>query len=248
MIDRTARLLIVDDDAQITRVLETVLTNHGYRIRTASDGQAALAEFDNWGPHLVVTDLCMPHVDGLALCRRIRAVARTPIIVLSVKHAEAAKVDALDSGADDYITKPFGIGELLARIRAALRRSSDDGEQPARIAAGDFQIDLAARRVEVGGREVRLTPKEFDLFVFLARHPNRVIAHRTLLEAVWGHAFQDHPEYLRVYMAQLRKKLEPEPSAPRYLATEPWIGYRLNPAGRSTRAPASAVETAVHAE
>jgi len=173
--------------------------------------------------------LYMPRVDGIELCRRIRAVSKTPIIVLSVKNAEATKVDAFDAGADDYVTKPFGTEELLARIRAALRRGEDNAPGGDQIHVGDFVVDLARRRVQVGGSEVRLTPKEFDLFLVMARHPNRVIEHRQLLEAVWGESSQDHTEYLRVYMGQLRKKLEPQPSTPRYLATEPWIGYRFNP-------------------
>ena len=154
-----------------------------------------------------------------------------PIIVLSVKGEERSKVEALDSGADDYVTKPFGIDELLARVRAALRRGSGSAADLPSFEAGDFRIDLEGRRVHVGGSEVRLTPKEFDLFVYMARHPNRVITHRTLLEAVWGEASQEQPEYLRVFMGQLRKKLEPDPSNPRYLVTEPWVGYRFNPNG-----------------
>ena len=155
-----------------------------------------------------------------------------PIIVLSVKGEERTKVEALDSGADDYVTKPFGMDELLARVRAALRRAGGSAEPdtPA-VEAGDFRIDLEARRVNARGQEIRLTPKEFDLFVYMARHPNRVITHRTLLEAVWGEASMEQPEYLRVFMGQLRKKLEPDPSAPRYLVTEPWVGYRFNPNG-----------------
>jgi two-component system KDP operon response regulator KdpE len=165
------------------------------------------------------------------LCRRIRAVSSVPIIVLSVKGEERTKVEALDSGADDYVTKPFGTDELLARVRAALRRSGAAPEEVLSFEAGNFRIDLDARRVHIRGQEVRLTPKEFDLFVYLARHPNRVLTHRTLLEAVWGEASQEQPEYLRVFMGQLRKKLEEDPSNPRYLVTEPWVGYRFNPAG-----------------
>jgi two-component system KDP operon response regulator KdpE len=156
--------------------------------------------------------------------------SNVPIIVLSVKGEERTKVEALDSGADDYVTKPFGIDELLARVRAALRRGSGEPEA-ASFEAGDFRIDLDSRRVHAHGQEIRLTPKEFDLFVYMARHPNRVITHRTLLEAVWGEASQEQPEYLRVFMGQLRKKLEPDPSNPKYLVTEPWVGYRFNPNG-----------------
>lgn len=227
-----SRVLVVDDEPQITRVLRTVLTGQGYQVRTAGEGESALEDFAEWRPELVITDLYMPHMDGVELCRRIRAVSTVPIIVLSVKGEERTKVEALDSGADDYVTKPFGIDELLARVRAALRRGrTTDEPETASFDAGDFRIDMAGRRVHVGGNEVRLTPKEFDLFVYMARHPNRVLTHRTLLEAVWGEASQEQPEYLRVFMGQLRKKLEPDPSTPRYLVTEPWVGYRFNPEG-----------------
>jgi two-component system, OmpR family, KDP operon response regulator KdpE len=179
----------------------------------------------------VITDLFMPRMDGVELCRRIRALSPVPIIVLSVKGEESAKVEALDSGADDYVTKPFGIDELMARVRAALRRSAGSAEESSSFELGEFRVDLDARRVYVHGNEVRLTPKEFDLFVYMARRPNRVLTHATLLEAVWGNASQEQPEYLRVFMGQLRKKLEPEPSNPRYLLTEPWVGYRFSPKG-----------------
>jgi len=225
-----SRVLVVDDEPQITRVLRTVLSSQGYQVQTAAEGESAMANFTSWRPELVITDLYMPHVDGLELCRRIRAVSQVPIIVLSVKGEERTKVEALDSGADDYVTKPFGIDELLARVRAALRRGSGESDL-ASFEVGDFRIDLEGRRVHVGGSEIRLTPKEFDLFVYMARHPNRVITHRTLLEAVWGEASQEQPEYLRVFMGQLRKKLEPDSSNPRYLVTEPWVGYRFNPNG-----------------
>ena len=225
-----SRVLVVDDEPQITRVLRTVLSSQGYQVRTASEGESALTSFTEWRPELVITDLYMPHMDGIELCRRIRAMSNVPIIVLSVKGEERTKVEALDSGADDYVTKPFGIDELLARVRAALRRGAGDSDLVS-FEAGDFRVDLEGRRVHVRGQEVRLTPKEFDLFVYMARHPNRVITHRTLLEAVWGEASQEQPEYLRVFMGQLRKKLEPDPSNPRYLVTEPWVGYRFNPNG-----------------
>jgi two-component system KDP operon response regulator KdpE len=225
-----SRVLVVDDEPQITRVLRTVLTSQGYQVLTAAEGESALSSFAEWRPELVITDLYMPHMDGLELCKRIRAMSNVPIIVLSVKGEERTKVEALDSGADDYVTKPFGTDELLARVRAALRRGSTEDEVES-FEVGDFRVDLGSRRVHAGGQEVRLTPKEFDLFVYMARHPNRVITHRTLLEAVWGEASQEQPEYLRVFMGQLRKKLEPDPSNPRYLVTEPWVGYRFNPLG-----------------
>ena len=228
----TSRVLVVDDEPQITRVLKTVLSSQGYDVRTASEGERALVDFREFQPELVITDLYMPHMDGVELCRRIRETSMVPIIVLSVKGEERSKVEALDSGADDYVTKPFGIDELMARVRAALRRrGTPAAEEPSSFEAGDFRIDMDARRVHTQGREVRLTPKEFDLFVYMALHPNRVLTHAALLEAVWGQASQEQPEYLRVFMGQLRKKLEPDPSNPRYLVTEPWVGYRFNPKG-----------------
>jgi len=223
------RVLVVDDEPQITRVLRTVLTSQGYHVHTAPDGQSALSSLVSWRPHLVLTDLAMPHMDGIELCRRIRAVSTIPIVVLSVKGAERAKVEALDAGADDYLTKPFGTDELLARVRAALRRAGDDGADAPPLEVGDFRINLQTRRIHVRGTEVRLTPKEFDLFVYLARRPNRVITHDRLLGAVWGEKAQEHTEYLRVFVGQLRKKIESDPSQPRHLATEPWVGYRFNP-------------------
>jgi two-component system, OmpR family, KDP operon response regulator KdpE len=226
----TARVLVVDDEPQITRVLKTVLTSQGYQVRIAAEGDSALSSLAEWHPELVITDLYMPRMNGVELCRRIRAVSGVPIIVLSVKGEERTKVEALDSGADDYVTKPFGTDELLARVRAALRRSGSTTEGSS-LDVGDFRIDLDGRRVPIRGQEVRLTPKEFDLFVYMARHPNRVLTHRTLLEAVWGEASQEQPEYLRVFMGQLRKKLEVDFSNPRYLVTEPWVGYRFNPTG-----------------
>jgi two-component system KDP operon response regulator KdpE len=223
------RVLVVDDEPQITRVLRTVLTSQGYHVNTVPDGQSALASLIAWRPNLVLTDLAMPHMDGIELCRRIRAVSTVPIVVLSVKGAERAKVEALDAGADDYLTKPFGTDELLARVRAAIRRAGDDGVDAPPLEIGDFRIDLQTRRIHVRGGEVRLTPKEFDLFVYLARRPNRVIPHGRLLEAVWGEKAQDHTEYLRVFVGQIRKKIESNPAEPRHLATEPWVGYRFNP-------------------
>jgi two-component system KDP operon response regulator KdpE len=225
-----SRVLVVDDEPQITRVLRTVLTSQGYLVRTAAEGETALSSLHEWHPELVITDLYMPRMDGVELCRKIRQVSNVPIIVLSVKGEERTKVEALDSGADDYMTKPFGADELLARVRAALRRTAGSSDVGA-LEAGDFRIDMDGRRVHTRGQEIRLTPKEFDLFVYLARHPNRVLTHRTLLEAVWGEASQEQPEYLRVFIGQLRKKLEEDPSNPRYLVTEPWVGYRFNPNG-----------------
>jgi two-component system KDP operon response regulator KdpE len=224
------RILIVDDEPQITRVLRRSLTTHGYDVRVASDGLAALQTFGDWPPDLVVTDLSMPNTDGLQLCRNLRAISQLPIIVLSVRGEERTKVQALDAGADDYVTKPFGMDELLARIRAALRRAAkpDDIASPV-LEVGDFRIDLENRSVTVKGSEVHLTPKEYDLMVYLVSHPGKVLTHRTLLAAVWGGESVEQTEYLRVFVGQLRKKIEPEPAAPHYILTEPWIGYRFDP-------------------
>jgi two-component system KDP operon response regulator KdpE len=223
-------ILVVDDEPQITRVLKTTLSSQGYGVRTASDGDEALLILKEWTPDLVITDLRMPNLGGLELCRQIRAKSRMPIIVLSVKGEERIKVEALDAGADDYVTKPFGVHELLARVRAALRRAAapEEPESPL-IEAGDFRIDIATRSVRVRDREVHLTPKEFDLLTYLARHAGRVLTHRNLLAAVWGGNSVEQPEYLRVFVGHLRKKLEPDEAAPRYILTEPWVGYRFEP-------------------
>ena len=223
-------ILVVDDEPQITRVLKTTLSSQGYSVRTASDGDQAVQLMKEWTPDLVITDLRMPNLGGLELCRHVRAKSRIPIIVLSVKGEERIKVEALDAGADDYVTKPFGVNELLARVRAALRRASAP-EQPetSPIEAGDFRIDIPTRNVRVRNREVHLTPKEFDLLVYLARHAGKVLTHRTLLAAVWGGNSVEQPEYLRVFVGHLRKKLEPDEASPRYILTEPWVGYRFEP-------------------
>ena len=225
-------ILVVDDEPQITRVLKTALSSRGYAIRTASDGDDALQVMKSWTPDLVITDLRMPNMDGVELCRYLRAKSGIPILVLSVRNEERIKIEALDAGADDYITKPFSIDELLARVRAALRRASA-AQQPESqlIEAGDFRIDLQAHSVHVKGHEVRLTPKEFDVFVYLGRHADKVVTHRALLAAVWGETSTEQPEYLRVVIAHLRKKLEPDETSPNYIATEPWVGYRFNPEG-----------------
>ncbi len=225
------RILVVDDEPQIARVLRTGLKTHGYDVRVAADGVSALETFGDWNPDLVVTDLAMPNMNGLELCRRLRALSQLPIIVLSVRGEEQAKVEALDAGADDYVTKPFGMEELLARVRAQLRRAMATPKpeaSPAVLESGDFRIDLEARSVFVRGAEVHLTPKEYDLLVHFARHAGKVLTHHNLLGAVWGGDYTEQGEYLRVFVGQLRKKIEPNPSAPRYLLTEPWVGYRFN--------------------
>jgi len=223
------RILVVDDESQITRVLRTSLSSHGYDLRVANDGETALEIMKNWTPDLVITDLSMPNMDGLELCRRLRQSSQVPIIVLSVKGEERTKVQALDAGADDYVTKPFGIEELLARVRANLRRAPSGEPDQATIEVGDFRIDLAAHKVTVKRREVHLTPKEFDLVVYLAKHAGKVVTHRALLAAIWGGQSTEQVEYLRVFVGQLRKKLEPDAGSPRYIVTEPWVGYRFEP-------------------
>ncbi len=223
------RILVVDDEPQITRVLRTSLSSQGYDIRVANNGETALEIMKDWTPDLVITDLSMPGMDGLALCQRLRVSSQIPILVLSVRGEERTKVQALDAGADDYITKPFGIEELLARVRASLRRAPPSAAESTALEIGDFRIDLGGHRVTVRRKEVHLTPKEFDLLVYLARHPNKVVTHRTLLSAIWGGQSAEQVEYLRVFVGQLRKKLESEPSSPRYIVTEPWVGYRFEP-------------------
>jgi two-component system, OmpR family, KDP operon response regulator KdpE len=224
------RILVVDDETQITRVLRTALSGHAYDVRVANDGETALEIMKDWTPDLVITDLSMPNMDGLELTRRLRTTTNVPIVVLSVRGEERSKVQALDAGADDYVTKPFGMEELLARVRAGLRRSQTAAEETtSRIEAGDFIVDLSAHKVTVRGREVHLTPKEFELLVYLARHSGKVITHRALLGAIWGGQSTEQVEYLRVFVGQLRKKLEPEAGSPRYILTEPWVGYRFEP-------------------
>lgn len=225
------RILVVDDEPQIGRVMRTSLATHGFDVRVAADGEAAMDLFSDWHPALIITDLSMPNVGGLELCRRVRLVSKLPIIVLSVKGEERTKVEALDAGADDYVTKPFGMDELLARIRAALRRTSDVPTQPAVIEVGDFNVDPERRRVVVKGEEIYLTPKEFELLLFMVQHPDAVLTHHKLLGAVWGGDYTEQTEYLRVFIRQLRKKIETEPANPKYILTEPWIGYRFQPGG-----------------
>jgi two-component system KDP operon response regulator KdpE len=222
-------ILVVDDESQITRVLRTSLSAQGYDIRVANSGEMALEIMKDWSPNMIITDLSMPSIDGVQLTRRVRAVSQVPILVLSVRDKEQQKVEALDAGADDYVTKPFGMNELLARVRANLRRVPTETEPDAVIEVGDFRIDTAAHKVFVQNREVRLTPKEFDLLVYLARRPGKVVNHRTLLGAIWGGQSTEQVEYLRVFVGQLRKKLEPDASSPKYIVTEPWVGYRFEP-------------------
>jgi two-component system KDP operon response regulator KdpE len=224
------RILVVDDEVQIGRVLRRSLSARGYEVQVAADGEEALGVFDSWSPDLVITDLSMPNMGGIELCRRLRAVSRVPIIVLSVKGEERIKVEALDAGADDYVTKPFGIDELLARVRATLRRAPvNTGTQAKAVLTGDFHLDLEARTVKVRDQEVHLTPKEYELLIYLIQHPNKVLTHRVLLGAIWGGDYIEQTEYLRVFIGQLRKKIEADSAKPRYILTEPWVGYRFDP-------------------
>jgi two-component system, OmpR family, KDP operon response regulator KdpE len=221
------RILVVDDEQEITLVLRSGLSTHGYDVRVAGEGEAALELFQAWTPDLVLTDLSMPNMNGLKLCQRLREISTVPIIILSVKGDEATKIEALDAGADDYVTKPFGMGELLARVRATLRRSPEASAEATVIEEGDFRIDLESREVHVAGKELRLSPKEFDLLAYFVRHPGKVLTHRTLLAKIWGGNYTDQTEYLRVFIRHLRKKIEPEPAKPRYILTDPWVGYRF---------------------
>jgi two-component system KDP operon response regulator KdpE len=221
------KILVIDDETQILRVLRHVFSAPDYSVKTAQDGAAGMDAFTEWQPDIVITDLQMPVMNGLEVCRRVRDVSDVPLIVLSVRDEEKAIVEALDAGADDYVTKPFSTAELLARVRSALRRAPERHEN--RIEAGDFSIDIAAHSAEVKGRSVRLTPKEFDLLSCLLRHPDRVLTHSFLLKEVWGQYYSEQSEALRVLVASLRKKIEDDPSKPKYLKTEPWIGYRFSP-------------------
>jgi two-component system, OmpR family, KDP operon response regulator KdpE len=223
------RVLVVDDDPQLLRALRITLTARGYEVITATNGRDALGAASRTPPELVILDLGLPDLDGVAVIEGLRGWCAAPIIVLSARHAEPAKVDALDAGADDYVTKPFGMDELLARMRAAVRRAAP-GTATAVISTEAFTIDLADKRVTTpAGTEVRLTPTEWHLLDVLAREPGRLVTHRQLLQQVWGPAYQTETNYLRVHLANLRRKLEPDPSHPRYLVTEPGIGYRFNP-------------------
>ena len=223
-------VLIVDKDSNEAEGIAQLLTRHGYDVRTASTSASALSRVEENRPALVVAELDMPEIDGLDLCRRLTPASTTPVILMSNDDSVHAEVAALEAGADDYIKKPFRPESLLARVKLALRRSGGLAEASV-VGVGPFHIDFNDRRVRIHGQAVRLTPKEFDLFTFMARHPNRVLPHKTLLGAVWGGASEEQSEYLRVFMGQLRKKLETDPSNPRYLVTEPWVGYRFNPSG-----------------
>ena len=224
-----ARILIVDDEPQIRRVMRTTLVARGYMVSTARNGEEALDKVREERFDLILLDINMPGIGGMEACRIIRSQSDIPIVILSIRNAEKEKVEALDAGADDYVTKPFSMPELLARIRAALRRALLlSSGTPDLLNLGQTAINFVARRVTVDGTEVRLTPKEFDLLRYFASNPDVAIPHTKLLQAVWGPDYGEEVEYLRVFINQLRKKIEPDPSHPVYLLTEPWVGYRLN--------------------
>jgi len=221
-----ARILIVDDEPAILATMAPLLRARGYDVATATSGYAALEAVDRQPPQLVILDLGLPDLDGVDVCRRLREGRSVPIVVLSARGAEQDKVAALDAGADDYVTKPFGAEELLARIRVVLRRA--DGAVPAGIVKrGDLSIDVDRRRVTRGTEDLRLTPKELELLLFLAQHPGRVLTHRAILKAIWGPNAVNQPEHLRVLVNALRRKLERDPAQPQYIKTEPWVGYRF---------------------
>ena len=222
-----ARVLIVDDEPNILAAVRPLLAANGYEVVTAMSGRATLDAVQREPLDVIVLDLGLPDLDGIEVCRIIREESAVPIIVLSARGSEADKVHALDAGADDYVTKPFGPEELLARIRVAVRRVDLGPAASGPVTRGDLVIDRDRNRVVVSDREVRLTPKEFELLVFMAQHPGRVLTHRVILKALWGPHAIDQPERLRVLVAALRKKIEADPSRPAYVVTEPWVGYRF---------------------
>jgi two-component system KDP operon response regulator KdpE len=222
------RIIVVDDDPQIRRVMRVTLTGQGYEVDDATNGEAALEKLRDQRFDLVLLDMNMPGMSGLETCRTIRAQSDVAIIMLTVRDGEGDKVDVLDAGADDYVTKPYNPPELLARIRAALRRTPSMQGPAGRIMLGPVEVDFDSRQVSAPGRKVRLTPKEFELLRYLVGHANKTVSHRELLQAVWGPDYGDQVDYLRVFVNQLRKKIEPKPSNPTFLITEPWVGYRLS--------------------
>jgi two-component system KDP operon response regulator KdpE len=224
-----SRILLVDDEIAIQRAVGPLLRSRGYEVEIAGTGADALRMAAAHPPDLIVLDLGLPDLEGTEVCRRIRATSRVPIVVLSARGAEAEKVNALDLGADDYVTKPFGPEELLARIRVALRRTtSDDDSETGLLRAGDLTIDYDRRRVLKDDAEIRLTPKEFELLSLLARNHDRVLTHRAILKAIWGANAVEQTEHLWTLVAQLRKKIEPDPANPQYIFSEPWVGYRFS--------------------
>jgi two-component system, OmpR family, KDP operon response regulator KdpE len=230
----SAKILIVDDEPQIRRVLRTTLSSQGYTVAEARTGDEALEQIRNERPDLILLDVNMPGISGLETCREIRSSSDIPIIMLTVRSSEHDKVQALDAGADDYVTKPFGSEELMARIRAGLRRAAPTESLPPFVSA-DLKIDFEKRAVSLKGEFVRLTPKEFELLRHLVANQGKAQGHRRLLQAVWGPDYGEETEYLRVFINQLRKKIEPDPKNPRYIHTEPWVGYRFDPPAEKSR-------------
>jgi len=223
-----AKILVVDDEPQIRRMMRATLTSTGHQVDEARTGEEALEKFREFLPDLVLLDLNMPGMGGVEACKSIRAGSDVPIIILTVRNTEKEKVEALDAGADDYVSKPFGMQELLARIRAALRRAPSSAESgPQRFVSEGLEIDFDGRRVRANGKNVRLTPKEFELLRHLVVHGGKPVPHRELLQAVWGPDYGDETDYLRVFINHLRKKIEPNPAHPKYILTEPWVGYRF---------------------
>jgi two-component system, OmpR family, KDP operon response regulator KdpE len=224
------RVLVVDDEPQILRGMRTNLTARGYEVDTAADGETALDVAARQRPDVVILDLGLPGIDGLDVIRGLRAWGTMPIIVLSAREQEPDKIAALDAGADDYVTKPFGMGELLARLRAAERRGAPAEDELPLVVTDGFRVDLAAKKVmDASGSPIHLTPTEWHLVEILVRHAGKLVSQRALLQEVWGPRYEDETNYLRVYMAQIRRKLEPDPSDPRYFITEPGMGYRFEP-------------------
>jgi two-component system, OmpR family, KDP operon response regulator KdpE len=223
-----ARILVVDDEPQLRRVMKTALSANKYLVSEAGSGEEALESIQAENPDLILLDINMPGMGGIAACRELRALSDAAIIMLSVRNSERDKITGLDAGADDYITKPFSVNELMARIRANLRRVPGPDEHPSPIVVSErLSIDLSARKVIAGGQPVRLTPKEFDLLQMLVSNANSPITHRKLLQTLWGPEYGNELEYLRVFVSQLRKKIERDPAHPEYILTEPWVGYRF---------------------
>jgi two-component system KDP operon response regulator KdpE len=224
---KAASILVVDDELQILRAMRASLSANGYDVRTAKNGEEALAELRKEMVDLIILDLVMPDISGLEVCRRVREFSKTPIIVLSAKGADQDKINALDLGADDYVTKPFNLELLLARIRAMLRRTSSNEQIEDVIKIGEVIVDTLSHKVIVEGKEIKLTPKEFEVLRYLAIRAGKIVTHRALLQSVWGWEYVDQTEYLRVFVNQLRRKIEPDPHHPKYIMTEPWVGYRF---------------------
>lgn len=233
MTNATTQILVVDDERQIRRVMRVALEAEGYAVIEARTGEEALEQLTRQHVDLILLDLNMPGMGGMQACREIRAACDSAIVVLSVRSSEEDKIEALDAGADDYVTKPFSGKELLARIRAALRRVPEAPRERPAVRIGDLVIHLDSRTVESPSRPVRLTPKEFDLLEHLVNNPDTTIAHNKLLQAVWGPEYGGEVEYLRVFVNRLRKKIEPDPANPRYIVTIPWLGYRFQPSGEA---------------